>query len=607
MFLSEFFKKIFQNKILSALLLIASAIALGIVSLYFASEMTGTEIFNSYFETPVIAILNILPCIWLALFFWFLTRRTWLAFMISSIIVMGFSIANWFKLQFRNDPVMFGDILLIKEAANMSQRYKLYITQSMIAALLILISITVLLAIIARGKPFIKLRLIGIILLLISIIPLKSVYFSSDIYNNKTENNQYINKWSSTQVYISKGFVYPFLHSIQDAITQPPEKYDEEKTKELLDSYESADIPDNQKIDIVGIMMEAYADFSVYDQIQFENDPYTFFHELEDESISGNLYTNIFAGGTVNTERAFLTGFDDQGSFRSPTNSYAWYFADQGYTVTGSHPSYDWFYNRVNINQNLGFEDYKFMSNYYSQFTDDNVAMDRILMPEIVNLYKKHKEESDKPYFSFNVTYQGHGPYGTEQNFYGTDYVKSGVYTKETENILNNYFGSIADTNENLETLVDYYRNIDDPVVLVLFGDHKPWLGDNSSVYQELGIDLNYNDPDAGFTNYYTTRYVIWANDAAKKVLGNDFVGEGPDIGPYFLMNLLFRECGWKGPAYMQAIDEVSQAVPVISVSGLYIEDDKITNKLSKKDRELVVNYKCLEYYEQHHFRYDKK
>ena len=376
----------------------------------------------------------------------------------------------------------------------------------------------------------------------------------------------------------------------------------EERAAAILAGYEDADIPEGEKVDIIGIMMEAYADFSVYDQIEFNVDPYEEYHKLEAEGISGNLLTNIFAGGTIDSERAFLTGYCDQGSYRSATNSYVRYFANQGYTVTGSHPSYDWFYNRVNINANLGFESYDFLENHYGEMAGGEIAMDRILMPEIVNLHEQHKTESGEPYFSFSVTYQGHGPYNTAGNDYGVDYVKPGVYSQESENILNNYFGSIADTNDNLKTLFDHYRASADPVVIVLFGDHKPWLGDNSSVYEELGIDLNYADSSEGFYNYYGTRYLIWANDAAKQALGNDFTGEGRDIGPYFLMNELFSACGWNGPAYMQATRACANAVPVLSVSGLYVQDGEVTDTLTDENQALVAEYRCLEYYERKNF-----
>lgn len=600
--MKDLYKKLSRSRILTAVLLIAASIGLGVLSLKFAAVLRADEMFDSYFENHWIAFLNLLPCVWLTLTLWFATQRAALAFALSSLTVMGFTIASWFKLQFRNDPLFFEDILLIKEAGNMSERYQLFMTKSMLAALVILVAAVVFLAFFARARLPWQARIAGVLALLLCILPMKWLYTNEEIYNTKTENYDLINRWSTTQLYVSKGFVYPFLYSVQSAIDTPPEGYDEDEAAAILAQYKDADIPENEKVDILGVMLEGYADFSVYDQIEFNVDPYEEYHKLEAEGISGDLLTNIFAGGTIDTERCFLTGYANLGSFRSPTNSYVRYLADQGYTVTGSHPSYDWFYNRVNINANLGFESYNFLENHYGEMAGGEIAMDRILFPELVRLHEQHKEESDKPYFSFSVTYQGHGPYTTDKNDYGVDYVKPGVYSKESENILNNYFGSIADTNAHLKEFFDHYRASEDPTVIVLFGDHKPWLGDNSSVYAELGIDLNYTDPEEGFRNYYGTRYLIWANDAAKQVLGNTFEGEGRALGPYFLMDQLFRECGWEGPAYMQAVRACSSEVPVLSVSGLYMKDGVVTNDLGDA-ADLVRQFRELEYYERKHFR----
>lgn len=599
----ELLQKLSRSRALSAVLLLLASIGVGVLSLHFAAVLRADEMFDSYFENRWIAFLNILPCVWLAFLLWFATRRAALSFALSAAVVLGLSIASWFKLQFRNDPLLFEDLLLVKEAGNMSERYQLFMTKSMLAALIILLAATVFLAFAARGKLPGKARIAGVLVMLVLLAPMVYLYTNEDIYTNKTENYDLINRWSTTQLYVSKGFVYPFLHSVQDAIDTPPAGYNEKQAAETLARYEDAAIPEEEKVDVIGIMLEAYADFSVYDQIEFNVDPYAAYHALEAEGISGNLLTNIFAGGTIDSERAFLTGFCDQGSFRAPTNSYARYFASQGYTVTGSHPSYDWFYNRVNINANLGFASYNFLENHYGEMAGGEIAMDRILLPEIVRLHEEHKAENGAPYFSFSVTYQGHGPYTTDKNDYGVDYVKPGVYTQETENILNNYFGSVADTNAHLKEMFDHYRASDDPVIVVLFGDHKPWLGDNSSVYAELGIDLNYAGSSEGFYNYYGTRYLIWANDAAKNALGNTFQGEGRDLGPYFLMDQLFRECGWDGPAYMQATRACASAVPVLSVSGLYVQDGEVTDTLTAENQELVDQYRCLEYYERKNFR----
>jgi len=81
---------------------------------------------------------------------------------------------------------------------------------------------------------------------------------------------------------------------------------------------------------VVGVMLEAFADFSQYEQIQFQQDVYALYHDLEAESYSGTLLTNIFAGGTIDTERAFLTGIPSGDyDYRSNASSYAWYLKSQ--------------------------------------------------------------------------------------------------------------------------------------------------------------------------------------------------------------------------------------------------------------------------------------
>lgn len=605
--MKDSFLRLCGSRILSALLLIVTSCGLGVLSLRFAASFEPEQMYASYFENNWITVLNVLPCVWLSLLLWFATRRTGLAFALSSIVVMGFTLTSWMKLQFRNDPLLFEDILLAKEAGNMTEQYQLFVTRGMILAAIILLVTVAGLAVFARYTPAGRVRLIGIGVLLALLIPASMVYTDSAVYTVKTANNKLISQWSSTQLYISKGFVYPFLHSIGDSFDSPPAGYQAKEAKTRLADYSDAEIPTDKKVDLIGIMLEAYADLSVYDQIEMTDDPYAVYHQLEREGVSGNLLTNIFAGGTVDTERCFLTGYANLGSFRVPTNSYVRYFADQGYTVTGSHPSFDWFYNRVNINRNLGFESYNFVENHYGAFTDGDTAMDNVLFPELMRLHDEALAQSDKPYFAFNVTYQGHGPYTRDRDDYAHTYVKPGVYTAETEHILNNYFGSIADTNAYLKDFFDHYRASDRPVVIVLFGDHKPWLGDGSTVYQELGIDLHNRSSQEGFYDYYGTRYLIWANDAAKTVLDQDFHGEGRDLGPYFLMDDVFQLCGWQGPAFMQAARSTGQAVPVISRAGLYLQNGQVTASLTEENAQLVREYLTLEYYQRKNFQSKEK
>lgn len=82
------------------------------------------------------------------------------------------------------------------------------------------------------------------------------------IYSSKTDNFDQIERWSSTQVYLSKGFMYPFLHSITAGAVKPPAGYSQSETLALLDAYTPEDIPEERKVDLIVLQLEAFADFS---------------------------------------------------------------------------------------------------------------------------------------------------------------------------------------------------------------------------------------------------------------------------------------------------------------------------------------------------------
>ena len=586
-------------------LVFCSFLGIGGLSLLFAAVVNRKAMLLSYFQHPLIAFLNLAPVLLLGLMLYFLLGLAGLSYGITAVIVLGLTIASWFKLQFRNDPLMFEDLLLLKEAGNMAGKYQLFLTKTMAAALLLVVLGWAALHFCARWRPRGRLRYLGFTLALVLCFPLSALIQSDDIYNNRTENYALINRWSATQQYIAHGFLYPFLHSAADAVETPPAGYDKHQAELHLNAYADAGIPEDKKVNVVAIMLEAYNDFTRFGVPELAQDVYQIWHDLEAEGYSGNLVTNIFAGGTVDTERCYLTGFSRLGSFRSPTNSYPWYFRSQGYSVLGAHPCFSWFYNRENINRNLGYEDYWFVENHFAPLTGGDVGYDKVLFPELIGMWEENRS-TGKPLFAYNLTYQGHGPYDADVTWWGDDYVTGGDYTDAERNILNNYFGSIYDTNQHLTEFFDYYRQAEEPVVIVLFGDHKPWLGDGNSVYETLGINLDFST-EKGFYHYYATRYLIWANDAAKDVLGNNFTGEGPDLGPYFLMNQVFRLCGWEGPAFVQATQQVMDRVPVHNTpTGLYVEQGVLTGSLTPEGQALVDDYNTMQYYWRKHFAYEK-
>lgn len=557
--------------------LIASAVGgalTGVCSLTIATGSQPRAMFDSYFTNPWILALNLAVPIVLALFFTLLTNRAWIAWLVTNLVVMLPTVVSFFKVEFRGDPLCAEDLTLVTESKKMLETYKLFWDDRFGFYLAILAVGTLALALFFRGRfrravP----RLIAALVLAIACAAASPLYTSAEIYDVKTSNTALINPYSENDQFISKGFVYPFLHSIKDAFHPAPDGYDANGAKAALDAYTDEEIPTDKRVNVVAVMLEAYNDFSRFENLHFVRDVYGKYRELEAMGYAGTLMTDVFAGDTRVSEREFLTGlpYARIDKFVAPSNSYVWYFRENGYHTTGSHPCYAWFYNRKNINKNLGFAEYLFSENYFAERTWNDITYDAAYFPMLYELYESR--DKSVPYFSYNITYQGHGPYEADNPHYTEPYVENGGWSEASQTILNNYLNAQAETTEMLYDFATQMLATDEPVVLVFFGDHKPWMGNGDSVYHELGINIDCST-DEGFRNYYSTRYLILANDAAKRVTGSDFRGEGETISASFLMNKVFELCGWRGSAYMQFTTAQMQKTPVVHRSFDLRSDD---------------------------------
>lgn len=586
-----------------AALVFCAGLCMGLALLLLAVGPYSAYVLTGYVTDGTLLLLNTLPVGLLTLLLYGALGRPRAAFLLGGGVFLGLSLGNYYKLYFRDDPLYFEDLTILREAGNMAGggHYSLFVDKKIALAVLCLILGAVLLGLLAPGKlPGWKKRLAAVLGSLAVMACLAPVYLDASRYD-RVENYELLNRWSPTQNYIAHGFVYPFLHSVSDFVETAPAGYSSEKAEAILAQYDGADIPEDRKISVIAVMREAYADFSRYGIEGFDASCYDGYHALEAESLSGDLMTNIFAGGTVDSERCFLTGDYRLKNFRGDANSYLWYLRDQGYTVEGSHPYYGWFYNRKNVNAYLGFERYRFYEGDYELLTDAMYPEDAILYPEVYRDLISSRDDG-KPCFSFVLNVQSHGPY--ETGSYGGDreYL-TGNYSQACKNAFNNYMDIIMQGDEALLDLVEQLRADGEPVVLVTFGDHLPWMGDGNVFYDEMGVDL---DPgtEAGFRTHYQTRYLLWANPAAREILGDVFTGEGPTISPCYLMDLLFEKCGWDGPAYMQAMEDFRAVFPVVTTNGCYVVDGAFTDAIPEDREELFLQFQWLQYYWRNEFLY---
>lgn len=556
------------------------------------------ELLTSYFQlNPTVAAVNCLPPVVLIWLGWFLTRRGWLAYALACIPCLLIGFANYFKISLRSDPLLAGDVLLAAEAGDIMSGYVLEMTPVLWACLgCAVVGLVFAFLFLPKSPMGWAGRTFGLFsCAAIALCALFGVYLGAD-YEKKVDNSTFINPWSDVEVYVSRGCLYSFLNSAGDMFYLPPAGYDPEIAQMVFDRYQDAAIPEEKKVSVMGIMLEAFCDLTDFPALAAEpgvQELYRFWHELEANSVHGELLTNIFAGGTVDSEWGFLTGYSQHDDFRSPTDSYVWYFREQGYQTLYDHPGHGWFYNRQNVNEYLGFEGSRFTENYYGELVDPTAAIwnsDHILFPELTKQLKARAE--DGPVFSFSVSYQNHGPYDTTPV---EETPRVTCLDGESNNIFNHYLRGLGKTLAALEQTVDELEAMDEPVVLVLFGDHKPWAGNAESAYAAAGVSFDVSTVE-GFYNYYATPYLIWANPAAKQALGRDFVGEGADISPCFLMAELFDLCGWEGSGFMQTQRRIRDITPLLHVRGLYW-DSGLTDKLSTVSEESVDTYRWTEYY----------
>ena len=589
-----------------ALALTALGCCIGGLSLFFSAtayvKLNSLAILYSYLANPLILLLNLLPSVLLIWLFYFLTRRAWAGFLGSFLPTIGIALVNYFKIRLRSDPLLATDLRLAAEAGGIVGGYTLDFTWLVWFALGCFaagLAFSVLLMPQGmrgwRGRSFGALSCLALMA-----VALAGPYTSPQVYE-MTANNRFINQWSDVEVFLSKGCVYPFLYSFRDMLPTPPPGYDRAKAAGLLAQYPDSEIPQGQQVSVMGIMLEAFCDLTEFDALAGQEGVtrvYAPWHELEEQSVSGELLTNIFAGGTVDTEWAFLTGYSAHQDFRSPTDSYVWYLRDQGYQTFGSHPGHGWFYNRQNVNQYLGFEDYWFTENHYGALVEAEAAVwesDPLLARELLEQMKARMAQG--PCFSFSVTYQNHGPYAdypTEREGYITP-AGSGL-SEASCNILNNYLGGVSVTIQAMSDLARELEALDEPVVLVLFGDHKPWAGNGNSVYTELGASFNISTPQ-GFYEYYSTPYLIWANSAAKAVLNREFMGDGGDFSPCFLMQELFDQCGWEGPGFMKLSRQLREITPLVHSQNLFWQEDVLAYGLEGASQAFYEQFLCAQYF----------
>ena len=279
--------------------------------------------------------------------------------------------------------------------------------------------------------------------------------------------------------------------------------YNENFTKNTQNEYYNINRPH-----IIVIMNESFGFAQNYVETNLPVTPY--FDNLKDV-IKGNLYVNTFGGGTANTEFEFLTGMSI-GNYEYPVMPYnnfvkrdkysiARYFKNMGYVSKAFHPYTATNYHRDFVYKKFGFDDLIFFDDIKHREYVRKFISDEAFYKEVIDIYKASIEKDEK-LFLFGITMQNHSGYGDLENVKINATNIRGSDTNE----LNSYLTLMNISDNALHILFDYFKNVDDEVIILFFGDHNASFGTdvNKIVY---GTENQYE-----CQNTYKTPFFIYNN-----------------------------------------------------------------------------------------------
>lgn len=570
-------------------------------------------------DSPSLFILNYLPILLFMLMLYFISSNCIFASGIPFMIFTAAAFANRTKSTLRQDPLVPSDLSVITEVKSILQNYdKIYMILA-IAAVLITLAIIALAFLFFKksDKLTVKKRILGAGgCIACFVIMFSTSYSNTELYNSYAVDG---NIYFKVNQYISKGFLYSFIYDINNLKVEKPSSYNPEAFNAIDDTAESTELNDISKPNIVMIMSEAFSDISNSESINFDEygDPLEFYNQFinRDDVISGHIVVPNFGGGTSDTEFDVLTGCStkyidsSQVSYnfiRKPMEAMPRLLKNIGYDTLAIHPGYGWFYNRTNVYKNMGFDDFIYLEEDFEPSTQNKggYISDEVTTQSIIDNFENHVKNNDDPLFEFCVTIQNHGPYEEKYENLKTNFSTDIQLTDDEKAIYSGYFQGIDDADAQIETLVNYFESIDEPVVLIFFGDHLPGFSNGMSYFSQFRPDIDLNGNQWQQMKAYETPFFIWANDVALKTTNfsenakNIKMPVNDIISSFYLgttvMELL--DMGNISPLF-GFVNELRGSLPVASSNVYMYPDGTLSDTIDESKAADIQKYKEWIYY----------
>ena len=543
--------------------------------------------------------LNIAFYYWLFLFVFFIAGRTSIsmAICVSAIAIIG--VGNYFVVMFRSNPIVPWDIYSFETAMSVADNYVFSVDWALaehIAMFILMLIVGV------RTNIRLSKKILRPILTVAMCIP--AYFYISYLWQDNLERNTGLNDtlFNAKYMHSKDGFFVSFILDIHFLQIEEPKNYSDEYALSLLNEQEVEKVETPEELpDIIAIMDETFSDPAVLGEFETNKDYMPFVHSIlrgeVANTISGYADVSVLGGNTANSEFEFLTG-NSMAFFPNGSVPYLQYIRDgistivpqleeYGYTTYGTHPYRAKGWNREFIYDLMGFDYRYFQGSFPFEDKLRNYVSDEADFKSIL----EWRNNTEGPFFMFNVTMQNHSNYGGDFDNFDPQIVAKFKNTYSNK-YLNKYLSLMYETDQDVASLLSELSQSDRKTIVVFWGDHQPNDYVVRPIYKEYGLDFD-NQTYEQQQQRQKTPFFIWANYDIQEQTN-------VEISLNYLNILLFETAGLQLDEYQTFRKNLWQGqIPMMNAVGYRNDDGDLVeyDDAPEEIQNLLNEYQNIQYY----------
>lgn len=543
--------------------------------------------------------LNIAFYYWLFLFVFFIAGRTSISMAICVAAIAIIGVGNYFVVMFRSNPIVPWDIYSFETAMSVADNYVFSVDWALaehIAMFILMLIVGV------RTNIRLNKKILRPILTVAMCIP--AYFYISYLWQDNLERNTGLNDtlFNAKYMHSKDGFFVSFILDIHFLQIEEPKNYSDEYALSLLNEQEVEKVETPEELpDIIAIMDETFSDPAVLGEFETNKDYMPFVHSIlrgeVANTISGYTDVSVLGGNTANSEFEFLTG-NSMAFFPNGSVPYLQYIRDgistivpqleeYGYTTYGTHPYRAKGWNREFIYDLRGFDYRYFQGSFPFEDKLRNYVSDEADFKSIL----EWRNNTEGPFFMFNVTMQNHSNYGGDFDNFDPQIVAKFKNTSSNK-YLNKYLSLMYETDQDVASLLSELSQSDRKTIVVFWGDHQPNDYVVRPIYKEYGLDFD-NQTYEQQQQRQKTPFFIWANYDIQEQTN-------VEISLNYLNILLFETAGLQLDEYQTFRKNLWQGqIPMMNAVGYRNDDGDLVeyDDAPEEIQNLLNEYQNIQYY----------